>query len=324
MREAELKAIAQEEYTLAVEAEKQAKADAQAKADEWYRLAEIEAKAKIAAQEAKTKIAAAEARAKAEEEFRLAAEEEKRAMVQAREKANEWHRFAQLEAEATAQGEMRAQVQAYEQEQIQKQQQQQQQQQQQVGVQSHSQTQPPRVQSQLESKTKFNVNLFGKDNEELKAAEAWESSRISTSAASQAQNEQGGTLLSLEAQLAAEKSMHGNANTIGNGNGNSQKGNGNGNSQKGNGNGNGMSIYAGMTEAEAKDAAVKKANAIADSQRMMSVQRERFIAEAKINAVVELRRANAMIEQAQEEESTLQQGPGKTKTCPLIISCDIL
>ena len=185
------------------------------------------------------------------------------------------------------------------------------------------QTQPPRVELQPDSKTKFIVNLFGKDNEELKAAEAWESSRISTSAASQAQNEQGGTLLSLEAQLAGDESMHGNANTNGKGKG---KGNGNGNSQKGNGNMNGMSIYAGMTEAEAKDAAVKKANAIADSRRMMSVQRERLIAEAKINAVVEFRRANAIIEQAQEEESTLQQsqGPGKTKTCPLIISCDIL
>ena len=106
--DANVKAAVENEYRLAVEAETQAKSEARAKADEWYRLAELEAKAKIASQEAQERLAAEEARIKAEEEYRIAAENEKWAMAQAQAKADEWYRLAQVESAMKAKGGMKS------------------------------------------------------------------------------------------------------------------------------------------------------------------------------------------------------------------------
>ena len=216
------KAIIENEYKLAVEAEKKAKSEAQAKADEWYRLAEIEAKAKIATQEAHARLEAEKARMKAEEEYRIAAEAEKWAMAQAQAKADEWYRLAQFE--------------------------------------SHSPKDDGIYRRHPGNSDDFNNYADGK------AMVSEESQRFLNEKEINSRNldNRVHSLRSVEIQETALDAVAGQEES-----------------------------RPYVTEAEVKAKAAKEAGILADRQGMMSVERERLISEAKVNAIVEYRKAQA-------------------------------
>jgi hypothetical protein len=229
-RREQSEATAINEYNAAVEAEKKAMSEAQAKADEWYRLAEIEAKAKIVTQEAHARLASEEARISAEEAYRTAAEAEKWAMVQAQEKADEWYRIAQVEAETKSKGEAHINAE--------------------TSVQSS-------ISKNAEGSMSAKSERILDEERIMKAARRVDSnnsnhvSSMLSGEAQEAQAEAGVSQIEEEArQLRA-------------------------------------------TEARIRAKAEKEAMLLADAEGMLSVERERLIAEAKVNAVVEFNIARA-------------------------------